>query len=87
MRTHPPSWFTHLQLAQLFISLLASTLSQKEHWIGMMSEPKERGCCSSVVKGLGVSAGDFIEANYIFAVGRCRQPRRGNDIVGIGWWL
>jgi len=41
MRTSPLPWITHLQLAQLFISLLASTLSQKEHWIGIVSEPKE----------------------------------------------
>ena len=46
MRTLPMSEFTHLHLAQLFVSLLAIALSQKEHWIGMIFEPKGRGCCS-----------------------------------------
>ena len=40
-RRCPLPWVTHLQLAQFFVSLLVSTLSQKEHWIGVISEPGE----------------------------------------------
>lgn len=44
VRTRLMFGFTHLQRAQLFVSFLAITLSQKEHWIGMVCELKERGC-------------------------------------------
>jgi len=45
------SWFTHLQLAQLFISLLVSTLSQKEHWIGIISDARRGGVVAVSERG------------------------------------
>jgi hypothetical protein len=77
--TGPLSGRTYLHLAQFFISLLASILSQKEHWIGMVSELRRRCVVADCQKELAMCQTGSMLADYISAVGRFRSPPPGID--------
>lgn len=63
------SWLTHFQPIQFFVSLLVSTLSQKEHWIDIRSDARKGGVIAMLEKGGYVWGGGWaVVTNYISPV-------------------